>query len=153
MVNLDDRRQTIDGFGGSLTESSAFVLACLPQEQRQDMKTIYLSTPVDLVFSAERFNNHRPYLMAGIMPMLNLSGKDEDIVKLKKYDFFVEVGIGCDFYLPFFKFRPELKFAYGLTNCLDTDHGNHLKDKSMLPYTNSVNKGRSKMIVLTFYFE
>ncbi len=28
-------RQTIDGFGGSLTESSAFVLACLPVEKRQ----------------------------------------------------------------------------------------------------------------------
>lgn len=29
-----DRRQTIDGIGGSLTESSAFVLACLTPEQR-----------------------------------------------------------------------------------------------------------------------
>ena len=35
VVNLDERRQTIDGFGGSLTESSAFVLACLMPEQRQ----------------------------------------------------------------------------------------------------------------------
>ena len=35
VINMDDRRQTIDGFGGSLTESSAFVLACLPKEQRQ----------------------------------------------------------------------------------------------------------------------
>ncbi len=35
VVSLDDKRQTIDGFGGSLTESSAFVLACLSPEQRQ----------------------------------------------------------------------------------------------------------------------
>ena len=35
IINLDDKRQVIDGFGGSLTESSAFVLACLPKEQRQ----------------------------------------------------------------------------------------------------------------------
>ena len=35
IVDIDDRRQTIDGFGGSLTESSAFVLACLTSEQRQ----------------------------------------------------------------------------------------------------------------------
>lgn len=33
-IHPDDRRQTIDGFGGSLTESSAFVLACLSPEQR-----------------------------------------------------------------------------------------------------------------------
>ena len=35
VIDLNDRRQTIDGFGGSLTESSAFVLACLAPEKRQ----------------------------------------------------------------------------------------------------------------------
>ena len=124
-----------------------------PQEQRQDMKTIYLSAPIDLIFSAERFNNHRPYLMAGIMPMLNLSGKDEDVIKLKRYDLFVEVGIGCDFYLPFFKFRPELKFAYSLTNALDIDHTKNLKDRNMMMYSNSVNRAQTKIIALTLYFE
>ena len=34
-VNLSDQRQVIDGFGGSLTESSAFVLATLPADQRE----------------------------------------------------------------------------------------------------------------------
>lgn len=124
-----------------------------PIEQRQELKTAYVSCAFDLIFSAKRFNNHRPYMMLGLNPMLNLSNKDDDYLKMKKYDVFLEAGLGCDFYLPFFKLRPELKFAYGLTNCLDTDHGNHLKDKNMLKYTNSVNKGRSKMIVLTFYFE
>ena len=35
IINLDERRQTVDGIGGSLTESSAFVLACLTPEQRR----------------------------------------------------------------------------------------------------------------------
>ena len=35
VVDLQQKRQTIDGFGGSFTESSAFVLACLTPEQRQ----------------------------------------------------------------------------------------------------------------------
>lgn len=35
VVNLDDRRQTLEGIGGSLTESSAFVLACVQPEQRK----------------------------------------------------------------------------------------------------------------------
>ncbi|MBQ0034260.1 MAG: glycoside hydrolase family 30 protein [Bacteroidales bacterium] len=35
VINTEDKRQTIDGFGGSLTESSAFVLACLTPEERQ----------------------------------------------------------------------------------------------------------------------
>ena len=33
-VDLNDRRQQIDGFGNSITESSVFVLACLTPEQR-----------------------------------------------------------------------------------------------------------------------
>lgn len=35
VINREEQRQMIDGFGGSLTESSAFVLACLTQEQRE----------------------------------------------------------------------------------------------------------------------
>lgn len=34
VVDLNEKRQTIDGIGASLTESSAFVLACLPKEDR-----------------------------------------------------------------------------------------------------------------------
>lgn len=36
-VDLTDERQTIDGYGVSLTEASAFVLACLTDEQREEL--------------------------------------------------------------------------------------------------------------------
>lgn len=121
--------------------------------EKQDMKSIYVSSDLNLLFSAPRLNNVRPYLMAGLNPMLNLSGKDNDYVKLKKYDVFLEVGMGCDFYLPFFKLRPELKFCYGLINSLDTKHSGQLRDKNMIMYANSVKEAHSKMIVLSFYFE
>lgn len=124
-----------------------------PVTERQDMKSVYISSACDLIFSAPRLNNTRPYIMAGVNPMLNLSGKDNDFIKLKNYDMFFEVGLGCDFYLPFFKLRPELKFCYSLINSLDTKHPDKLKDKNMLMYANSVNEARSKMIVLSFYFE
>ena len=64
-----------------------------------------------------------------------------------------EIGAGFDFYLPYFKLRPELKFAYSLTNGLDTKHPSQLRDAAMRPYAQSVNKAHTKMIVLTFYFE
>ena len=124
-----------------------------PIEQMQEMKTAYISSAFDLIFAAERFNNHRPYIMAGLNPMMNLSGKSDDYIKLKKTDLFLELGVGCDFYLPFFKLRPELKFMYGITNSYDSNHVKNIKDKSMTPYTIAVNKARSKMIALTFYFE
>lgn len=124
-----------------------------PLAQQQDLKTIYVSSALDLIFASQRFNNHRPYVMAGINPMLNLSTKDQDYIQLKKYDVFAEIGVGCDFYLPYFKLRPELKFMFGLINSLDTDHPNQLKDINMIPYAKSIDKAHSKMIVLTFYFE
>lgn len=124
-----------------------------PTETRQDLKTAYIATAFDVIFAAPRFNNHRPYLMVGLSPMVNLSGKTNDYLKLKRYGLFAEVGVGCDFYLPFFKLRPELKFVFGLGNSLDNNHSADLTDKSMLPYTMSVNEAKSKMIVLSFYFE
>lgn len=123
------------------------------EESRQDIKSAYISCSADVIFAAPRFNNHRPYLMAGLSPMVNLSGKTNDYLKLKRYGLFAEVGVGCDFYLPFFKLRPELKFVFGLGNSLDTNHSADLTDKSMLPYTMSVNEAKSKLIVLSFYFE
>jgi hypothetical protein len=122
-------------------------------ERHQLLKTAYVSTAFDIIFAAPRFNNHRPYLMLGLNPMLNLNSKSNDYLRLKKYDTFMEIGAGCDFYLPFFKLRPELKFLFSLMNTLDDKHASHLENKSMLPYTNSVKEARSKMIVLTFYFE
>ncbi len=119
----------------------------------QDLKSIYVSSAFDLIFAAQRFNNHRPYIMAGVNPMINLSGSDNDIVKLKRYDTFAEVGVGCDFYLPYFKLRPELKFMFSLINSLDTSHPNKLKDAILRPFANSVSETRTKMIVLSFYFE
>ena len=125
----------------------------VPHEETQDMKNTYISIPLDLKFSAERWNNYRPYLIAGINPMLNLTGKDQDYVRLKRMDTFVEIGIGCDLYLPCFKLIPELKFCYSLTDALDRNHANELMDTNKKMYANSVTSGHTKMIVLTFYFE
>ena len=124
-----------------------------PITMRQDLKSIYVSSPVSLIYSAKRFNNHRPYLLAGLNPMLNLSGRQNDILRLKSHDLLLEIGVGCDFYLPFFKLRPELKFGFGMIDNLDKDHAKHIKDKNLLPYTNSVAQSKSKFVSLSFYFE
>lgn len=124
-----------------------------PTEQTQELKTAYVSCAFDLIAAAPRFNNHRPYVMLGVNPMLNLSGNEDAYIKLKRSDVFLEIGVGCDFYLPFFKLRPELKFMYGLGNCLDSKHPDRLKDPMMKAYANSASEAHSKMIALTFYFE
>ena len=124
-----------------------------PTEVTQDMKNTYISFPLDIKYSAERWNNYRPYVMAGVNPMINLTSKNQEYIQLKRSDLFFEVGLGCDFYLPFFKLIPELKFCYSLRDALDKGHADELKDANLRMYTNAVTSGHSKMIVLTFYFE
>ena len=67
-------------------------------------------------------------------------------------DFAVEIGLGCDFYLPFFKLIPELKFRFGLADLLEKKR-NDLTDMSLMKFTQSIDRVNSRMIVLSFYFE
>lgn len=121
-------------------------------KESQQVKTTYLSLPVHVKFAAERFNNYRPYITAGIAPMMNLTVKEQRPILFKKFDTMVEVGFGCDFYLPFFKLIPELKFAFSLVDVLEKDRKD-LLDKNYLKFTDSVDKVVSKMVILSFYFE
>ena len=59
-------------------------------------------------------------------------------------DFYYEIGIGVDFYLPYFKFSTEIKYEVGTMNVLKPD-------KSQ--FTSAIERMNSKMIVLSFHFE
>lgn len=121
-------------------------------DSTQVFKSTYISVPIDVKFSAPRYNNFRPYLIAGINPMIDLTARKHDALRLKPFDLYLEVGFGCDLYLPFFKLVPEIKFCFGLLNIINKDRSD-LIDNTLMKYTNSVNGGRSNMIVLTFNFE
>lgn len=121
-------------------------------KEKQQMKTTYLACPVHVKCAAERFNNYRPYITAGLSPMVNLTIKKQQPILFKKFDCMFEVGFGCDFYLPFFKLIPELKFAFSLMDVLDKERPD-LLDENKLKFTQSVDKVVSKMVVLSFYFE
>ena len=122
------------------------------ERQYQNIKSTYFSVPINVKFAAERFNNYRPYIVAGVDPMLDLTVKKQKQYLLKNTDCYLEVGMGCDFYLPFFKFIPEIKFLWGLSNVINKDRSD-ITDETQMIFTQSVNRAKSKMIVLTFYFE
>ena len=122
------------------------------KEKRQSLKSAYIGIPVNVKFASERFNNYRPYVVAGFSPMVNLSITRRKNLLLKPFDCYAEIGFGCDIYLPFFKLNPELKFCFGLANIIEKKR-NDLIDKTLMKFTQSVDKGIARMIVLTFYFE
>ena len=122
-------------------------------EDKQNIKSTYVTLPVDLKFAALRVRNARPYIVGGIMPAFDVSKKRNDLLKLTSSDFYLSIGFGCDFYLPYFKLIPELKFCFGLTDILTHDRPEMADDPTRRKYTNSIAKATSKMICLTFYFE
>lgn len=122
------------------------------ERQSQQVKSAYLGVPIDLKFSAERFNNYRPYVMIGVAPTFDLSIKKARPLLVKPFDCFLEVGMGCDIYLPYFKLIPELKFGFGLCNIINKKRTD-LTDKSLMKFTESIDQVKSRMISLVFYFE
>ena len=121
--------------------------------ERQNIKSTYVILPIDLKFAAQRTRNARPYIVTGLMPTFDVAKKRSDLLKLETSDFLISIGFGCDFYLPFFKLIPELKFCFGLSDVLVHDRPDLADDPTRIKFTNSLTKATSKMIVLSFYFE
>ena len=121
--------------------------------ERQNIKSTLIVLPFDVKYSAMRFRNSRPYLVAGVMPALDVGKKRSDFLKLSSNDFFISVGFGCDFYLPYFKLNSEIKFCFGLADVLQHKRPDLADNPDKFKFTQSLAKASSKMIVLTFYFE
>ncbi len=122
------------------------------RDTTQNLRSTYIMLPVNLKFSAPRYNNFRPYLVTGLAPALDLTGHKHRAIDTKPMDCFIEIGMGCDIYFPFFKLIPELKFSFGLLDILKKNR-NDLIDGTLMKFTNSLNDAHSKMITLTLYFE
>ena len=122
------------------------------RDTTQNLKSTYISVPLDLKFAAPRYNNFRPYLIAGVNPMVDLTTKKHAGLMPKPFYCYLEVGMGCNRYLPFFKLNRELKFCFGLADILKKNRKD-LIDSSLLKYTKSLDGASSKLIVLTVYFE
>lgn len=123
------------------------------QKEIQDIKSAYVVIPLDLKVSGERLHNTRPYFSVGAMGVLDISKKRSDPLVMKNFDTMLTVGLGCDFYLPFFKLCPEIKFCFGLTDILKHDRPDLDENPAMQNFSKSLSKVKSNMVVLSFYFE
>lgn len=121
-------------------------------KRSQDLKTTYVAVPIDLKIAAPRFNNYRPYLVGGFSAMYDMTNAKDEMLRTKALQTFVQIGMGCDFYLPFFKLNPELKFYFGLGDVLLHQRA-ELTNPEQQVFTQSLSNANSGMVVLTFYFE
>ena len=89
---------------------------------KKAVESTLLDFPLNLKIRSERVNNMSAYLLVGGKYSIDLASqektKNPDIVKLNSKEWSFEAGFGLDFYLEYFKFSTELKFAAGLNNRL-----------------------------------
>ena len=125
---------------------------CSGRDSTQNLKSTYISVPVLLKVAAPRYNNFRPYFTAGVAPSIDLTTRKHSAILTERFDCFLEIGAGCDIYLPFFKLIPELRFSFGLRDIFVHDRSD-LIDETLLKFTKGIDRGSAKMVSLTFYFE
>lgn len=121
-----------------------------PETVRKTLPSTIVSFPFQVKFNSDRIDNFRVYMMAGLKYDIDLASNStarnaEDLVKLKKFDYGYEAGIGFNFYLPFVTLSPELKVSNGLSNI-------HSRDPNLL-YSNVLDKLQSRMIVFSIHLE
>ena len=122
-------------------------------KQSQNIKSTYIVVPIDLKMSAKRYHNMRPCFTGGAMYIHDLAKDRSEQLKLKDGDVMLTVGMGCDFYMPFFKLCPEIKFCFGLKNILERNRPDLEDNPELRRFTEGVNKIKNNMVVVTFYFE
>ena len=138
------------GFLGSMRFNDYFTLRFLPSlafAQRNfdyvfegDPKNVsvtkvvestYVMFPLLLKYRSARYNNFAAYVVAGPSLAYDLSSQfdvnnevieAEQVLKVKRQNWFAELGFGTDFFLEYFKFSVELKYSHGLNDVFVKDN-------------------------------
>ncbi len=114
------------------------------------VQSITMSLPIQIKFSSDRIDNFKVYTLAGVKFDYDLAanaGKQngDDLIKLKKFDYGIEGGIGFHFYFPYFVLTPELKISWGLANL-------HSRNPA-LKFSSNIDKINSRMISFSLTVE
>jgi hypothetical protein len=94
------------------------------KSETQLVETTMVELPILIKFKSERRENTRMYMIGGIKPGLEASGKRglqnvTTALEVKNVNVSLDLGFGFDIYYPLFKFSPEIRFSRGLVNVLD----------------------------------
>ena len=120
----------------------------------REVKSTYVHFPLLLKVSTLRLGNFKPYLVGGFSTSINLGSNEKSpddnfngTFRMKKNTYYYELGIGIDFYLPYFKFSPSIRGVFALSDELEPD----IDPNS--PWTSNINGMRSRGIFINFAFE
>jgi len=119
-------------------------------ELTKKVESVIVTFPIQLKFQSDRIGNFRVYALAGMKGDIDMASnarakRAEELIKIWKYDYGPEFGIGFNFFFDSFIFSPEIKISNGLRNI-------HARD-SDLRFSNVFDKIQSRMIVFSIHLE
>ncbi|MBP7507211.1 MAG: PorT family protein [Prolixibacteraceae bacterium] len=115
------------------------------------VRSTYLDFALLLKYKSKRIINHRPYMIGGLSLRQDISkSATEDLLQLRKSNFYVEAGMGWDLYLQFFRLSTELKYCFGLGNILSNNLPKYPQNQF---YQLALKNLNSHMLILSFHFE
>ncbi len=118
---------------------------------QKNIGSVFIDFPLLFKYRSKRLNNMAAYLTGGAKYSLDIASNarkkdinEQVVVKLNKHDVYAIVGVGFDFYNPWFKLGVEMKMSYGLMDVLKRDN---------TFFTQSIDKLNSKVFQLGLTFE
>jgi len=114
------------------------------------LESTFLDIPLLFKYKSDRLNNFRAYIIGGGAFRYDLAARnfikpeEQPKIRLRKADWYYEVGFGTDFFLEYFKFSMEIKYVVGIRNILIPDP---------TQFTTSIEKMNSKMMIISLLFE
>jgi hypothetical protein len=119
-------------------------------EVTKKVESVIMTFPFQLKFQSDRIGNFRVYMMAGVHGDIDMASnarakRAEELVKIEKYDWGPELGLGFNFFFESFIFSPEIKISNGLKDI-------HARDKD-LKFSNVFDKIQSRMLVFSIHIE
>ncbi len=113
------------------------------------IKSTYINLPLHIKYKSSRLNNHRAYLIGGFAYKVDVSRTgSKDLINLNGGSMFLDLGVGLDSYLPFFKLGTELKFSLGLEDLIAQPSAGQ-----RAYYAQSIKRISSNIVTLSFHFE
>lgn len=89
------------------------------------IETTMVEVPLLAKYKSVRRGNVRMYMIGGITPGIEASGKKDlqsvsGALELERFNLSLEAGFGFDLYYPLFKFSPEIRYSRGMLDMLGT---------------------------------
>lgn len=119
----------------------------------REVNSTYIHLPLLLKFLSLRTGNIRPYLVGGFSTTLNLSSNSKSVddnaeqrFRVKPWTTNYEMGLGIDFFSPYFIFSPSIRGVFGLKDELIRDN-----DPDS-PWTSNIESMKSRAVFINFTF-